>query len=70
MKRRIGTVQDAAERYGTDVAEVWWWIAQEVPVESPDGGLVLLVAPPDERVHSPRVVSDEPTLWIVSEVPA
>jgi len=59
--RRIGTIVDAADRYGTDVARIWEVIIGEIPVNAPDGGRVLLIAPREDR---------EGTRWIVSEVPA
>jgi hypothetical protein len=58
--RRIGTIGDAADRYDTDVADIWELISLERHIVSPDGIPVRLIAPPDER---------EDTLWIVSEVP-
>ena len=72
--RQIGNVHDVAERYGTDAAEVWSWIALERVLVAPNDRVrVRLVAPRDERVVAPWQADDpeaEATMWIVSEVPA
>lgn len=67
--RRIGNINDAAERYGVDGARVWELICHAIPVTSPDGGRVTLIAPPEDRIAPDWNPDGEATQWVVSEVP-
>ena len=59
----VGTIGDAARKYGVDGATIWHWITSGRLL--PNG--VRLVALPEERIIDPRTAGDEPTLWIVRE---
>lgn len=55
----VGSVGDAAERYHTDVAEIWSWIASGRVVTNPDGKRVRLVADPVKRDDSKWLIEEE-----------
>lgn len=69
----IGSIGDAAERYGCDAAHIWELITTGQPIQSPAGGIVRLVADKDKRIWPDWQTADprrEPPMWQVEELPA
>jgi len=60
-EKTIGTITDAERRYGFDAAGAWAAILCGWRLQSPDGGVVILAARPEDR---------QGTKWIVKEVRA